>query len=89
MPLTNASITDCVFEVEQQTTAEDVNKLLRSAAAGELKRILQVEDKPLVSMDFVNNPHSSIVDAPSTMVVDGNLVKARPRNVSDIVTTVI
>ena len=61
--------------MEKQTTARDVNILLRTAAAGDLRNILQVEDKPLVSMDFVNNPHSCIVDGPSTLVVDGNLVK--------------
>eukprot|EP01025_Chloroclados_australasicus_P013372 TRINITY_DN16302_c0_g2_i2.p2 TRINITY_DN16302_c0_g2~~TRINITY_DN16302_c0_g2_i2.p2 ORF type:complete len:222 (+),score=15.74 TRINITY_DN16302_c0_g2_i2:48-668(+) len=75
VPLTNASITDMVFNVDRKTSAEEVNQLLREAADSDLHNILQVEDQPLVSMDFVNNPHSSIVDAPSTMVIDGDMVK--------------
>jgi glyceraldehyde 3-phosphate dehydrogenase len=75
VPLLNASLTDCVFEVARSTTAAEVNASLREAAAGELQGILGFEDRPLVSVDFVNDPRSSIVDGPSTMVVDGTQVK--------------
>jgi glyceraldehyde-3-phosphate dehydrogenase (arsenate-transferring) len=75
VPLLNASLTDCVFEVARQTTAEEVNQLLREAAEGELSGILGFEKRPLVSVDFVNDPRSSIVDGPSTIVVDGTQVK--------------
>ena len=75
VPLLNASLTDCVFEVTRPTTVEEVNGFLREAADGELQGILGFEDRPLVSVDFVNDPRSSIVDGPSTMVVDGTQVK--------------
>ena len=75
VPLLNASLTDCVFEVEQQTTAQEVNALFKAAAEGELKDILGYEERPLVSTDYTNDPRSSIVDAPSTMVVNGTQVK--------------
>ncbi|KAI8468556.1 MAG: hypothetical protein J3K34DRAFT_426853 [Monoraphidium minutum] len=75
VPLTNASITDCVFEVERPTTAEEVNGLLKEAAATYLKGILGFEERPLVSTDYVNDLRSSIVDADCTQVVDGTLVK--------------
>ncbi len=75
VPLLNASLTDCVFEVKREVTAEDVNQLFRDAAAGSLKGILGVEDRPLVSTDFINDARSSIVDGPSTMVVDGTQLK--------------
>ena len=75
VPLLNASITDCVFELERETTAEEVNALFKTAAEGELKGILGYEDRPLVSADYVNDTRSSIVDAPSTMVVNGTQVK--------------
>jgi glyceraldehyde 3-phosphate dehydrogenase len=75
VPLLNASLTDCVFEVARSTTVAEVNACLREAAEGELKGILGFEDRPLVSVDFVNDPRSSIVDGPSTMVVDGTQVK--------------
>jgi glyceraldehyde 3-phosphate dehydrogenase len=75
VPLLNASLTDCVFEVARSTTAAEVNKFLREAAEGELRGILGFEERPLVSVDFVNDPRSSIVDGPSTMVVDGTQVK--------------
>jgi glyceraldehyde 3-phosphate dehydrogenase len=75
VPLLNASLTDCVFEVARSTTADEVNGHLRAAAAGELRGILGFETRPLVSVDFVNDPRSSIVDGPSTMVVDGTQVK--------------
>lgn len=75
VPLLNASLTDCVFELSQKTDAETVNDLFREAAAGSLSGILGVEEKPLVSTDFVNDPRSGIVDALSTMVVDGTHLK--------------
>jgi glyceraldehyde 3-phosphate dehydrogenase len=75
VPLLNASITDCVFEVERETTAEEVNGLFEAAAGGELQGILGFEARPLVSSDFLNDSRSYIVDGPSTMVVDGTQVK--------------
>ncbi|MDH3262659.1 MAG: glyceraldehyde-3-phosphate dehydrogenase, partial [Paracoccaceae bacterium] len=75
VPLLNASITDCVFEVERATTVEEVNALLKAAAEGALKGILGYEERPLVSADYTNGTRSSIVDAPSTMVVNGTQVK--------------
>ena len=75
VPLLNASLTDCVFEVERETTVEEVNALLAAAAEGALRGILGYEERPLVSADYVNDPRSSIVDAPSTMVVNGTQVK--------------
>ena len=75
MPLLNASLTDCVFEVERKTDAAEVNRLFQHAAETALRGILAYEERPLVSIDFLNDPHSAIVDAPSTMVVDGTQVK--------------
>jgi glyceraldehyde 3-phosphate dehydrogenase len=75
VPLLNASLTDCVFEVEHPTTVEEVNALFAAAADGPLKGILGFERRPLVSSDFTNDPRSSIVDGPSTMVVNGTQVK--------------
>ena len=75
VPLLNASLTDCVFEVARPTTAAEVNQFLREAAVEELSGILGFEKRPLVSIDFVNDPRSAVVDGPSTMVVDGTQVK--------------
>lgn len=75
VPLANASLTDCVFEVERQTTAEEVNALLKAAAEGPLKDILGYEERPLVSIDYRTDPRSSIIDALSTLVVNGTQVK--------------
>tara|TARA_R110002124_G_scaffold70077_1_gene187880 strand:+ start:3563 stop:4573 length:1011 start_codon:yes stop_codon:yes gene_type:complete len=75
VPLTNASITDCVFDVERATTVEEVNKVLKQAAQGELKNIMGYEERPLVSIDYKTDPRSSIIDALSTMVVNGTQVK--------------
>ncbi len=75
VPLLNASLTDCVFEVTRPTTVEEVNGLLETAAAGPLAGILGYERRPLVSVDFKDDPRSAIVDAPSTMVTDGTQVK--------------
>lgn len=75
VPLLNASLTDCVFEVERETTVKEVNALFKAAAEGELKDILGYEERPLVSADYTNDTRSSIIDAPSTMVVNGTQVK--------------
>ncbi len=75
VPLLNASLTDCVFEVERATSVEEVNALLKAAAEGPLRGILGYEVRPLVSADYVNDPRSSIIDAPSTMVINGTQVK--------------
>lgn len=75
VPLANASLTDCVFEVERETTVEEVNALFQAAAAGPLAGILGYEERPLVSIDYRTDPRSSIVDALSTMVVNGTQVK--------------
>jgi glyceraldehyde 3-phosphate dehydrogenase len=75
VPLLNASLTDCVFEVARPTSVEEVNQLLRAAADGSLQGILGYEERPLVSVDYKDDPRSAIVDAPSTMVVDGTQVK--------------
>jgi glyceraldehyde-3-phosphate dehydrogenase (arsenate-transferring) len=75
VPLLNASLTDCVFEVSRPTTAPEVNAFLKEAAAGPLRGILGFEQRPLVSADFLNDPRSSIIDGPSTMVIDGTQVK--------------
>lgn len=75
VPLLNASLTDCVFEVERETTAQEVNALFKAASIGPLKGILGYEERPLVSADYTNDERSSIVDALSTMVVDGTQVK--------------
>lgn len=75
VPLANASLTDCVFEVQRTTSAEEVNALLQAAAEGELQGILGFETRPLVSVDYKTDPRSSIIDALSTMVVNGTQVK--------------
>lgn len=75
VPLLNASLTDCVFEMQRPTTVEEVNALFETAAAGPLKGILGYETRPLVSVDYLNDPRSAIVDAPSTMVINGTQVK--------------
>lgn len=75
VPLLNASLTDCVFEMERPTTVDEVNELLKGAAEGKLAGILGYEARPLVSVDFLNDPRSSIIDALSTMVIDGTQVK--------------
>lgn len=75
VPLLNASLTDCVFELARAVTVDEVNALFREAAEGELNGILGFEARPLVSTDFVNDARSSIIDGPSTMVVDGTQLK--------------
>ncbi len=75
VPLANASLTDCVFEVETPTSAAEVNAMLQAAAAGGLNGILGYETRPLVSVDYKTDPRSSIIDALSTLVVNGTQVK--------------
>jgi len=75
VPLTNASLTDFVFEAERSVTVEELNALFKQAAEGELAGILGYEERPLVSIDYLNDPRSSIVDALSTMVINDTQVK--------------
>ncbi|MEM7778225.1 MAG: ArsJ-associated glyceraldehyde-3-phosphate dehydrogenase [Pseudomonadota bacterium] len=74
-PVLNASLTDCVFELERETTVEEVNRLFTQASNGELAGILGYEPRPLVSVDYCNDSRSSIIDGLSTMVTDGTLLK--------------
>lgn len=74
-PVLNASLTDCVFELQRATTADEVNGLFAAAAKGELAGILGYEERPLVSVDYARDTRSAIVDALSTMVTDGTLLK--------------
>jgi len=75
VPLANASITDCVFEMNRKVSVEEVNQLMANAAKNELKDILGYEEKPLVSVDYKTDPRSVIVDALSTMVVNDTQLK--------------
>tara|TARA_Y100000310_G_scaffold33707_1_gene31864 strand:+ start:2630 stop:3628 length:999 start_codon:yes stop_codon:yes gene_type:complete len=75
VPTADGSVTDLVAEMEKKTSAEKVNKLIKQAAGKELKGILEYSEEPLVSTDILGNSHSSIFDAQSTKVMDGNLVK--------------
>jgi glyceraldehyde 3-phosphate dehydrogenase len=75
VPLLNASLTDAVFTMSRDVTVDEVNGLLREAADGDLRGILGYEDLPLVSADYTNDTRSGIVDGPSTMVIDGRMVK--------------
>ena len=74
-PVLNASLTDCVFELNRATTSQEINALFKSAAQGDLAGILGYEERPLVSADYARDTRSSIVDAPSTLVTDGTLLK--------------
>ena len=75
VPLANASLTDCVFEVNKETTEAEVNQLLQDAAEGALKGILGYEEKPLVSVDYRGDKRSGVIDGLSTMVVNSTQVK--------------
>ena len=75
VPVMNASLTDCVFELNRETDSDEVNNLFWEAAAGPLAGILGFESRPLVSADFARDSRSSIIDGPSTMVTDGTLLK--------------
>jgi glyceraldehyde 3-phosphate dehydrogenase len=75
IPTANVSLVDLVALLKKETNAEEVNRAFKAASEGKLKGILQYCDEPLVSVDFMTNPHSSIVDALFTRVTDNNLVK--------------
>ena len=75
VPTPTVSVIDFVCDLEKEVTVEQVNQVLKAAAAGPLKDILEFCEEELVSMDFKGNPHSSIIDALSTMVIGGNMVK--------------
>jgi glyceraldehyde 3-phosphate dehydrogenase len=75
VPLANASLTDCVFELKQAVTVSEVNQALLQASENELRGILGYEERPLVSIDYRTDPRSTIVDALSTMVVNGTQLK--------------
>ena len=75
VPLANASLTDCVFEVQRTTSVDEVNSLLKAASENELKNILGYEERPLVSIDYKGDARSAIVDALSTMVINNTQVK--------------
>jgi glyceraldehyde 3-phosphate dehydrogenase len=75
VPTPNVSVVDLVVDLKKETTAEEVNRVLKSYADGKLKGILSFCEEPLVSIDFNGNPHSSIVDGPSTKVIGKKMVK--------------
>jgi glyceraldehyde 3-phosphate dehydrogenase len=75
VPVVNGSVVDLVAVVEQTTTLADVNAAMRRAAEGPMRGILQYTEDPIVSSDIIGNPHSSILDAGATMLIDGNMVK--------------
>jgi len=75
VPVLNASLTDCVFELMRPTTEADINALFAGAAAGPLAGILGFETRPLVSADYAGDTRSAIIDGPSTLVTDGTMVK--------------
>jgi glyceraldehyde 3-phosphate dehydrogenase len=75
VPTPDVSLVDLTAEVERNVTVDDVNAAFREAAAGSLKGILDVSDEPLVSVDYIGNPASSIVDLMSTFVVQDQMVK--------------
>jgi len=75
VPIANASLTDCVFEMKRETNIEEVNQLFKSASKNELQGILGYEERPLVSVDYKTDPRSTIVDALSTMVTNKTQVK--------------
>src|SRR5215210_5436105 len=75
VPTPNVSIVDFVAEVDKTTSAEQINAAMKRAAEGSLRGLLQYSTEPLVSVDFRKNPHSSILDAPYTSVLEGNMVK--------------
>lgn len=75
VPTIDVSVVDLVCELDREATGEQLNETLRKASEGPLRGILRVEDAPLVSVDFTGDAHSSIVDGPSTKVMDGNLAK--------------
>ena len=75
VPVPDGSIVDLVAEVKKSTTVEAVNSAFKSAAAGQMKGVLEYSDEPLVSADIIGNPHSVVFDSLSTMVLDNSMVK--------------
>ena len=75
MPTANVSMVDLNFIAKRETTAEEVNEAVKKAAAGKMKRVLQIVDEPLVSIDFNHSPYSSCFDTTQTKVLGGNMVK--------------
>jgi glyceraldehyde 3-phosphate dehydrogenase len=75
VPTPNVSVVDLAAILDKKTTGEEVNAALKEAANGSLKGILAYTEEELVSIDFKGNPHSSIIDAPCTKVMDGDFVK--------------
>jgi glyceraldehyde 3-phosphate dehydrogenase len=75
VPTINVSVVDLTFQASRNTSKEEIDDILKAAAAGPLKGILEINTKPLVSIDFNHNPASSIYEAPSTKVMNGNFVK--------------
>ena len=75
VPVPDGSVVDLVAELDKNVTAEEINKAFKEAAEGDLKGILEYSEEPLVSRDIVDNPHSSIIDGLSTMVMEDNMVK--------------
>ena len=75
VPVLNSSLTDCVFDLKKSTNREEVNNYFKKASKSYLKGILDFEEKPLVSNDFVNNPNSAIIDGISTMVINKKMLK--------------
>lgn len=75
VPTPTVSVVDLVLELEKPTTKEEINKVFKEAAKGELKGILEYSDEPLVSIDYKQDPHSTIIDGLSTMTMEGNMVK--------------
>jgi glyceraldehyde 3-phosphate dehydrogenase len=75
VPTANVSVVDLTVELNKPASVQGINEAFREAAAGKLRGILDATDEELVSVDFNGNPHSSIVDLPSTALVDGNMVK--------------
>jgi glyceraldehyde 3-phosphate dehydrogenase len=75
VPTPDVSVVDLVAEIEKSATVEEINAALKEAAEGKMKGILAYSGEPLVSIDYLGNPHSSIIDGKSTMVIEGNLIK--------------
>ena len=75
VPTPDVSVVDLSARLRTETDADSINEGMRKAADGPMKGILQVCDEPLVSVDFLGNPHSAIIDAPTTKVMDGNFAK--------------
>jgi len=75
VPVSDGSVVDLVVELNKNATAEEINAAMKKAANGPMKGVLEYSDEPLVSVDIIDNPHSSIFDSLSTSVLDGNFVK--------------